>query len=143
MKTLLIVLFITSLGTEINWLTDMDTAKKQAKAENKLVLLYISGSDWCIHCINTKKEIFESEDFKKYASNNLVLINADFPRKKKNKLSEEQKKKNEALADLYDPKGQFPIIVLLNTEGKELRRWEGKPQGTVADFIKEINGCPK
>ncbi len=33
------------------WLTDLDTGKKQAAAENKAVLVDFTGSDWCHFCI--------------------------------------------------------------------------------------------
>lgn len=59
-----------------------------------------------------KKEIFESAAFTQFAASNLLLVKADFPRLKKNKLSKQQTKQNEALAERYNPQGAFPFTVL-------------------------------
>ena len=77
------------------WSTDLSKAKDEARKDSKLILLSFSGSDWCIPCIKTRKEIFDKEPFINYAAAKLVLVNADFPRLKKNALSKEQTKQNE------------------------------------------------
>jgi len=33
-------------AAELQWLTDLSKAQAQAKAENKLLVLYFTGSDW-------------------------------------------------------------------------------------------------
>ncbi len=120
------------------WLTNLESAKKEAKQQNKLILLNFSGSDWCAPCIKMKKNYFENSDFQQYANEQLILLKADFPRLKKNGLSAEQQKENEQLAEKYNIKGTFPCTVLLNTEGKVLKRWEGYPSETPAVFLKQI-----
>ena len=92
----------------------MDEAKMLAQKEHKHILLNFSGSDWCGPCIRLHKEIFDSEAFQQFAETNLVLVNADFPRLKKNQLSASQQKINDAIADQYNSKGIFPFTVLLN-----------------------------
>ena len=64
------------------WLTDLPTAEAQAKAENKLVLMDFSGSDWCPDCIALKKKVFDTQKFQAYAATNVVLVDVDFPDKK-------------------------------------------------------------
>ena len=108
------ILLLSLMG----WETDFENAKKKAETEHKLILLNFSGSDWCGPCIRLHNEIFGNASFKNFAENNLVLINADFPRLKKNKLSKDQQKKNDKLADKYNPEGIFPYTVLLDAEGK-------------------------
>ncbi len=120
------------------WGTDIDAAKATAKKENKLVLLNFSGSDWCIPCIKLHDEIFESETFKNYASEKLVLVNADFPRLKKNQLSKDQQKKNDATAEQYNNKGHFPFTVLLNADGKILYTWDGYPEDGLNEFMRQL-----
>src|SRR5690349_16299822 len=97
--TLLSSLFITTTNS---WETDFDKAQQTAQTEHKLIILNFSGSDWCGPCIRMHKEIFESDVFKKYATDHLVLVNADFPRLKKNQVSSEQLKKNNKLAQTYN-----------------------------------------
>jgi thioredoxin-related protein len=142
---LLITLFITAFSitafavTGQPWLTDFTLAKKEAAIHHKLILVNFSGSDWCGPCIRMKNEIFKAEAFEKYADDNLVLINADFPRAKKNQLSKDQIKKNELLAEKYNKDGKFPLTVLIDSEGKVLKKWEGFPNETSVKFIGEIN----
>lgn len=131
-------LMSTFLFTGQTWLTDYNQAKKEASTAHKLILISFSGSDWCGPCIRMKKEIFGSESFNKYAEDNLVLVNADFPRAKKNQLDKDQTRKNEALAEKYNKDGKFPLTVLVNTDGKVLKEWEGYPNEAPAKFITEI-----
>ncbi len=108
-----------------NWVNNFSTAKEQAKKEHKLILLNFSGSDWCIPCMRMHQEVFNTDAFVNYANENLVCINADFPRKKKNQLGKEQQEQNDALAERYNSKGAFPYTVLLNEDGKQLAAWDG------------------
>ena len=120
------------------WKTDFNSAKEEAKKSNKFILLSFSGSDWCIPCIKTRKDIFKKEPFMKFAETNLVLVNADFPRLKKNSLSNEQTAQNEALAEQYNKAGVFPFTLLLNANGKVLKEWQGYPDVTPEVFVTQI-----
>jgi len=138
MKLLITFLFACFSFLSADWQTDFNKAKDEATKENRAILINFSGSDWCGPCIRMKKEIFESDAFENYASGNLVLVRADFPRDKKNQLPKEQTAKNEALADKYNPDGKFPLTVLVNADGKVLKQWEGLPQKTPGQFVDEI-----
>jgi thioredoxin-related protein len=120
------------------WETDFESAKQKAGEQHKYILLNFSGSDWCGPCIRMHKEIFESEAFKKYADANLILLNADFPRLKKNQLSKEQQKKNDLLADKYNTKGSFPLTALLAADGTVIHSWEGMPDGKPEQFVNQL-----
>lgn len=120
------------------WETDMSKALEKAKKEHKLVLLKFSGSDWCLPCMKMQKEIFESQSFIKFADTSLVLVNADFPRLNKNRLSKDQQKKNDALAEKYNKQGTFPLTLILDTDGKVLKSWESYSRMTPEQFIEQI-----
>lgn len=120
------------------WETDFENAKKTAKEKNELILLNFSGSDWCGPCIMLRKDYLESDTFQDMAKGNLVMVNADFPRKKKNQQSAELVKRNEALAEKYNKEGLFPYTLLLNADGKVLKTWKGKPEVSVEKWAKEI-----
>ena len=128
------ILLVSSLG----WEKDFEDAKKKAVTEHKLILLNFSGSDWCGPCIKLNDEIFENISFKKFADSNLVLVNADFPRLKRNQLSKDQQKKNDKLADKYNPQGSFPYTLLLTAEGKVIKAWDGYPNVTAERFTGQI-----
>ncbi len=138
MKLLLALSFISLSFLSVDWQSDFNKAKEEASKENKAILINFSGSDWCGPCIRMKKEIFESNAFTDYASGNLILLRADFPRDKKNQLSKEQTAKNDALAEKYNPEGKFPLTVLVSADGKVLKEWEGLPKKTSDQFVDEI-----
>lgn len=135
------LLLITSKLFFPGWGTDFDRARETARQEHKYILLNFSGSDWCGPCIRLHDEVFESQSFKKLAGDNLVLLNADFPRLKKNQLSPEQQKQNEHLADLYNSKGSFPLTVLLTPDGTLVKAWEGFPAKGPEAFVSEIKAA--
>lgn len=131
------VLLLLSIAHS-TWFTNFEKGKNEAASSHKLIVLNFSGSDWCGPCIRLKKEIFESDAFEDYSAEKLVLVNADFPRYKKHQLSKEQVKENEMLAEKYNSAGRFPFTVLLDTDGKVLKQWDGLPDETPEKFINEI-----
>jgi hypothetical protein len=46
------------------------------------------------------------------------MLKADFPRKKKNALPQKQAEANAILAKRYNPKGIFPLVVVLDAAGQ-------------------------
>jgi len=122
-----------------DWHYNLEDAKQIAKKEHKYILLNFSGSDWCGPCMRMRKEIFDSKIFKEMASSDLVLVNADFPRKKKNQLTAEQKKINNELADKYDGQGNFPYTLLLDSDGEIIKTWNGFPEETPYSFTMEVS----
>jgi thioredoxin-related protein len=102
-------------SSNLNWVTNLETAKKQAKAENKPLLLYFTGSDWCIWCQKMDSEVFDSKEFQQNYGQKLVFVELDFPQKKK--LDAETKAQNDKLAAEYDVQG-FPTILILDPNGK-------------------------
>lgn len=138
MKLLLISLMMVFTGN-VTWLGDFNTAKTEAAEKHKLILINFSGSDWCGPCIRLRKEILESSTFENYAADHLILVRADFPRQKKNQLSKEQIKLNEALADKYNAEGKFPFTLLVDETGKVIKTWDGFPNETPDQFVADIS----
>jgi len=139
MKILAFLLLTFFTPTTTPWLGDINTAVDQASKEHKLIIVNFSGSDWCGPCIRLRKEILESGLFEKYAQDHLVLVRADFPRQKKNQLPADQVKRNEALADKYNPEGKFPFTLLIDEHGKVLKSWDGFPDETPEQFVSQID----
>ena len=135
----LLILFLAFHLPAVEWLGNIDLAKAEAQKSHKLILVNFAGSDWCIPCIRLRKEILESEKFTSYAQDHLVLLRADFPRQKKNQLKKEQAALNEALADKYNAAGAFPLTLLIDADGKVLKRWEGFPDITPEQFVAQIS----
>ena len=139
MKTVILAFLLPFIlpGTP-SWLNDFDEAKNLSKEKHEYILLNFSGSDWCSGCIKMHKEIFESTLFQEYAKDHLVLLNADFPRSKKNSLPADIQKKNDALADKYNQEGSFPLTVLLDSDGKVIKKWSGYYSKGAENFLNEI-----
>ncbi|TRZ76846.1 MAG: thioredoxin family protein [Chitinophagaceae bacterium] len=136
MKFLVSIFLVFSLNG-VQWGTNLEQAQQVAQKEHKFILLSFSGSDWCGPCIRLHKEIFGSDAFEQLAKEKLVLVNADFPRYKKNQLPGSQQKINDALADKYNRKGEFPLTVLLNAQGKLIKSWDGFPS-VPNEFLEDI-----
>src|ERR1039458_9663377 len=122
MKKILITMLAATVfwqvnAAENNWPTDLPKAQAQAKAENKIVLMDFTGSDWCPWCIKFKKEVLDTAEFQEYAAQNAVLVELDYPHKKVQ--SGELKEANAALKAQYDIHG-YPTLVVLNKDGKEI-----------------------
>ena len=132
------MLLFTIAGFSQTWITDLDEAKALATKENKKIILVFQGSDWCAPCMKLDKEIWSTEEFKTYAAENYVMLQADFPKRKANKLPEEQQQKNNALAEKYNQQGFFPHVVVLSASGKVLGKL-GYEKTTPSAYIKKLD----
>ncbi len=110
-------LFLSAGFAFAGWGTDWEGAKATAKKTGRPILINLTGSDWCGWCIKLEKKVFSTDTFKNYAKENLVLMEADFPRKKE--LPAEVKEQNEKLKDKYLA-GGYPTVWLLDHEGKKI-----------------------
>lgn len=129
-----------SAQTKPGWLNDYKKAQQEAKANNKLVLLDFTGSDWCGWCMKFNKEVYSQPQFKDYASKTLVLLEVDFPRQKVQ--SPETRRQNQELAQQYQVEG-FPTIVVLNGDGRKLWQYDGYFSAGPAAFIAQLEKLRK
>ncbi len=114
--SLLILLSYTSYCQDLYWETDLTIAKERAAQENKPILMYFTGSDWCSPCKQLKADFFESDKFKEKADS-LVLLMIDLPFRQ-DIISEEQRKKNKTISKKFNKSDSFPNIVGMNSKGK-------------------------
>ena len=128
-----------SAGAKAGWLTNYEQAQQKAKAEGKLMVLDFTGSDWCGWCIKLAQEVFSKREFKEYASKNLILLEIDFPNRKK--IPPATQAQNERLAMKYRIQG-FPTIVVLNADGEQVGELGYVPGGPDA-FIAELEKLRK
>jgi len=114
---------------------DLNAAVTQAKAQNKLVLLDFTGSDWCVPCMRLQKEIFSRPEFQTFAASNLVFVVVDFP--SKFRFPAETTATNEFLRGKFSVDG-FPTLVALNGDGKEIWRRLGPLPGGLKSLDAEL-----
>jgi len=126
-------LSVVSLSAAEGWLTDLDEGIAVAKADKKAILVDFTGSDWCGWCIRLKKEVFDQKEFAA-VSKDFVLVELDYPQKKKQ--SAEEKAKNKALAEKFAIEG-FPTIMLLDSDGQPFAQ-TGYQEGGPAKYLAHL-----
>ena len=120
-------------GSDSKWLTNLDEALKEAKKSDKTVLVNFTGSDWCGWCIRLKKEVFSQDEFKDWADENVVLLEADFPRGKPT-LGDAREIKKRVGGDVRG----YPTILFLDAEGK-VKGKSGYMKGGPASWVKNAD----
>ncbi|WP_203295622.1 thioredoxin family protein [Luteirhabdus pelagi] len=109
--------------TNLSWITNVEEAVKISTEEEKPILLYFTGSDWCAPCKMLKEDFFESEAFQQRA-NDMVLVLIDYPRRM-DVISTEQLNYNKTIIAKYNKERTFPKVLMLDSKGKELDRISG------------------
>ncbi len=142
MKKILIVLLLTfgSLAVnaqenELTWHTNIDKAMAISNKEKKPLMLFFTGSDWCGWCIRLQKEVFYKPEFVKWAKDNVVLVELDFPRKKQ--LEPALQQQNYSLQNAFRVQG-YPTVWFVNSETKE-----GKTNFTQLGSTGYVAGGPE
>lgn len=126
-----------SQAAKPGWTENFTEATTQAAAQKKHILLDFTGSDWCGWCIKIDKEVFAKPEFKELGEKKLVLVEIDFP--KALPQTPAVKSQNEGLERKYKVNG-YPTLVLLDSTGKEVKRWEGFHAEFLSELKKEIGG---
>lgn len=119
------------------WTMDFDAAKALAKEKKLTILMNFTGSDWCGWCKLMDKNVFSTEQWKSYATQNVVTVFIDFP-KNKSLVPEKLVERNKALSDKFEVQG-YPTYILLASDGdKQLGRLTASREATPANFIQDI-----
>ena len=95
------------------WLVDINKAYEVSKKTNKPIMANFTGSDWCGWCIKLKGEVFDKEDFKVWAAENVILLEIDFPRR--TKLPANYVEQNKGLQSAFGVRG-YPTIWIFNLD---------------------------
>lgn len=135
--SLVILLFSVVLCAQ-SWQPTYTEAIALASEHEKPLILVFSGSDWCAPCIKLDKWIWQSDEFRSYAKDNYILYRADFPRKKDNTLAKELVAQNSKLAERFNPKGYFPLVVVLNGN-EEVQGTTGFKKVPPSEYISHLN----
>ena len=128
---------------DLEWHTDLNKAIEISIESEKPLFMFFTGSDWCGWCIRLQKEVFFKPDFVKWAKENLVLVELDFPRRKK--LDESLKQQNDNLRQMFAVRG-YPTgwFVVPEIEEKKVNFKRLGSQGYVAGGPKNwIDGANK
>jgi protein disulfide-isomerase len=144
MQKKIVVLFMLMiaaliLNSSITWHDNIENALQKAKAENKLVFVFFTGSDWCSWCDKLTEEVFDHQEFQNYVNDNMVMVKLDFPRAEI--LSPEQKQYNNQKQMQYNIQG-YPSVIILDALGSvkvQTGYREGGPEKYVQFLEESVN----
>lgn len=89
------------------WLVDFKKAQAESAKTGKPILANFTGSDWCGWCKRLTRDVYSKPEFKKWAEKNAVLLELDFPKRKK--LPQEIMEQNRALGRAFQVQG-YPTV---------------------------------
>ncbi|MBX2818012.1 MAG: thioredoxin family protein [Saprospiraceae bacterium] len=123
-----------------DWTTDLDQAKAIAQEQSRDIIMVFQGSDWCVPCIKLDREVWSTEEFQQHADTSYVMLQVDFPRKRKNALTSEQTEANGVLAEHYNSSGIFPLVVKLSPAGHVRGKlgYEGKSTTEYITLLEDL-----
>lgn len=145
-KLILLLLFPVLLSAQMQapeiegdgWLKSYDAALAEAQKEQKNVLVYFTGSDWCPPCKMLKTDLFDTDEFKTVSAA-YSLLYIDIPRNR-DLLTQEQMSHNLDILAKHNKKGMFPLLVILNAEGLELDKNSGySMDGRIQEYLSMLN----
>ena len=123
------------------WVSSYSAAKKQALRENKKILIFFSGSDWCEAGRNLNRDLFRTRAFQLLADEKYVLYNADFPRY--SRLGQEAEDRNRHLARRYGI-SRFPAVVVIDPKfGSLLVKQVGMTGMTPKKLLEKLSRIEK
>lgn len=97
------------------WMSDFEAASQRAAAEDKLLLVDFTGSDWCAFCIQLRRQVLDTPGFESYAKDRFVLMEVDLPNS--SKFDSTLRARNEALCRAYGIR-IFPTVLVLTPRGE-------------------------
>lgn len=130
-KIFLILLLVFSTAAiqaqEAEWHTDLNKAMAISNKSHKPLFLFFTGSDWCGWCIKLQKEVFKTPEFIKWAKDNVVLVELDFPRR--TPQSDEIKQQNAQLGSFFQVKG-YPTVWITDIAKTKEGKIQFAPRGS-------------
>jgi protein disulfide-isomerase len=113
------------------WLTDVNEAIELSKETGKPIFAFFTGKEWCSWCKKLENKILIKEAFITYAKENLILLELDFPRGRRD-LPQEQTN----LARKFRIQG-YPTVILMDSETNLLGK-TGFESMTPQQYVENI-----
>ena len=141
---MLLVAFLPmdSVGQDaINWVS-IEEAEEKAAEDGKKILVDMY-TDWCGWCKRLSAAVFNQEEFKEWAAENVILLELDFPKRKQ--IPEKYRQQNASLQQAFQVRGYPTVWVFELNNNPETGETQinalGKTgyQPTVADFTNGVD----
>ena len=132
---LMLLMCLTCTLAAAGWVESYRAAKNQAIRENKKLLIFFTGSDWCGEGQTLERNLFRTDAFQRLAAEKYVLYLADLP--KYTRLGQEKEANNRSLARRYGI-SRFPAVVVVDPRyGTMLARQIGMSDGMTPKKLLE------
>ena len=145
MKKIIFLLFtLFSISCQMNtnsteepkkiWFTNVSEAIEESKVSGKPIFAFFTGKEWCSWCKKLEQQVLSKEGFISYAKENLVLLELDFPRGKRN-LPQKQIE----LARKFNIKG-YPTVILMDASTNKIAKtgYEAMSPEQYVDHVKAL-----
>lgn len=119
--TLLLALAAVAARGETRWLTEYSSALTAAEETGRPILTVFTGSDWCQHCRTLERNVLETETFRLWAEERVVLLMIDLPQQG---ISLEERKARSRVCLKYGVRS-FPSVVLVAPDGAAITTQAG------------------
>jgi thioredoxin-related protein len=124
-----------ALSCDVSDDTNFPRSATLAKSTNRPLLLAFIGTDWSISSLKLDREVFDQAEFTDNSKYNFLLCKLHFYQTQER--SPEVIRQNEELATKYEIQ-EFPTVVVLRPDGREIGRLEYIPGGVKA-FAAAVN----
>ena len=143
-RILFLLLTILSISCQMNtstttepeeiWLTNANKAIILSEETGKPIFAFFTGKEWCSWCKKLERQILSQETFISYAKENLILLELDFPRGKR-----DLPQKQIELARKFKIKG-YPTVILMDASTNLLGRtgYEAMSPQQYIDHLKAL-----
>lgn len=121
-------LFAAVANADARWLTEYSAALEAAEETGRPVLTVFTGSDWCQHCRTLERNVLETETFRSWAQERVILLMIDLPQEG---ISLEERKARSRICIKYGVRS-FPSVVLVAPDGTAITTQSGY-QGQAAE----------
>lgn len=122
-------------GPSDQWFVEWDKALAQAKKTKKNIFVLNTGSDWCHWCKKLREDVLDTQEFKKFAGKNLVLLYLDNPSRLP--LGKDQKMHNRQVVKALEFGGGVPSATVVSPNGAKFGIVSGGG-GTAKSYIERI-----
>ena len=103
-------------ANEIPWHDSLESAVATAHREGKPILTIFTGSDWCQHCKTLEANVLDTNRFRAWAEDHVVLLEIDMPQQG---ITKAQRAERSQICKAYGIRS-FPSVVLIDQDGTKL-----------------------
>jgi len=103
-------------SSKITWITSVEKAQEIAAENNQVIFAFFTGKEWCGWCKKLDREVLTKEAFINYANENLVMLELDFPRGRRD-LPQSQID----LSRKFKVEG-YPTVILMDADANFINR---------------------